>query len=172
VTQNFFLNKLPERETNERIAADYPEMDLSAIETVMQFLLTSKNVSNAYTAFFNRYKLSDGKFAVLAVLDERPRQAFAPSALADRIGVSRAAVTGIIDGLEASNLVERTDDPSDRRMQVIQLTAQGHELLETLMPEHYQRTAKLMSGLTEVERVLMCALLEKIQRGLPALSAE
>jgi DNA-binding MarR family transcriptional regulator len=172
VTQTFFLNKLPERETNERIAADYIDMDLSAIETVLRFLLTSKNVSNAYTAFFNRYKLSDGKFAVLAVLDERPRQAFAPSALADRIGVSRAAVTGIIDGLETSGLVERQDDPSDRRMQVIQLTAQGKELLETMMPEHYRRTAKLMSSLTEVERTLLRALLEKIQGGLSALSEE
>ncbi len=166
MTQNFFLNRLPEHETNQRIANEYPEMDISAIETVMQFLLVSKNTSSVYTAFFNKFGLSDGKFAVLAVLDERPRRAIAPSLLADRIGVSRAAVTGIIDGLEASKLVKRQGDPTDRRMQVIELTEAGNKLLETMMPEHYQRTANLMSSLTAVERTLFSALLEKIQAGL------
>jgi DNA-binding MarR family transcriptional regulator len=169
MTQNFFLNRLPEHETNQRLAADYPEMDVSAIETVMQLLLVSKNTSSVCTAFFNQYGLSDGKFAVLAVLDERPRQAIAPSVLADRIGVSRAAVTGIIDGLEVSGLVKRQDDPNDRRMMVIQLTQAGITLLETMMPEHYRRTATLMSSLTIIERSLLRSLLEKIQNGLTGL---
>lgn len=166
MTQNFFLNRLPEHQTNQRLAAEYPEMDVSAIETVMQFLLVSKNTSSFYTIFFNQYGLSDGKFAVLAVLDERPRQAIAPSVLADRIGVSRAAVTSIIDGLEVSGLVKREDDPNDRRMQVIQLTETGSSLLETMMPEHYRRTTALMSSLTAIERNLLRALLEKIQNRL------
>jgi DNA-binding MarR family transcriptional regulator len=172
MTQPFFLNRLPEHETNQDLAVEYPEMDVSAIETVMHLLLASKQVSSNYTIFFNTHGLSDGKFAVLAVLDERPRQSFAPSELADRIGVSRAAVTSIVDGLEASRLVERTDAPNDRRMQVIQLTAQGSALLEVMMPEHYSRTARLMSSLTEVERTVLRALLEKIQGGLSTLRQE
>jgi DNA-binding MarR family transcriptional regulator len=172
MTQSFILNQLPNHETNKRLASEYTDMDITAIETVLHFLLSSKQVSSAYTTFFNRYGLSDGKFAVLAVLDERPRKSFAPSELADRVSVSRAAVTSIIDGLEASGLVERQNAPNDRRMQVIQLTAQGSELLETMMPEHYRRTAALMSSLTEVERSLLRALLEKIQNGLVALREE
>lgn len=172
MAQNFFLNRLPEHETNERIATDYPEMDVSAIETVMQFLLVSKNVSGAYTNFFNTHGLSDGKFAVLAVLDERPRKSFAPSELADRIGVTRAAVTSIIDGLELSGLVKRQGDPNDRRMQVIELTTEGSKLLESLMPDHYRRTAKFMSSMTEIERGLFRALLEKLQGGLSVLNGD
>ncbi len=172
MTQPFILNQLPDHETNQRLANEYTDMDISAIETAMHFLLGSKQVSSAYTAFFNRHGLSDGKFAVLAILNERPRKSFAPSELADRVSVSRAAVTSIIDGLEASGLVERRDAPSDRRMRVIQLTAQGDELLETLMPDHYRRTTALMSSLTEIERSLLRALLEKIQNGLSALKED
>jgi DNA-binding MarR family transcriptional regulator len=172
VTQPFILKQLPDHETNQRLASEYAAMDVSAIETVMHFLMASKQVSSAYTAFFNRHGLSDGKFAVLAMLNERPRKSFAPSELADRVSVSRAAVTSIIDGLEASDLVERQNAPSDRRMQVIQLTAQGSELLETLMPEHYRRTTALMSSLTELERSFLRGLLEKIQNGLTALKEE
>lgn len=171
MSQQFFLNKLPDAETNERIAADYPEMDRSAIESILHFLLTAKNVSNAYTNFFNTYGLSDGKFAVLAVLDERPRKPLAPSELAERIGVTRAAVTGIVDGLESAGLVERQGAANDRRMQVIRLTKQGEKLLETLMPEHYRRTAEFMAGFTEIERNLLRALLEKLQGRLSVLSS-
>ncbi len=172
MTQSFPLNQLPDHDTNQRLADVYTGMDVSAIETVMHFLLAAKQTSSAYTHFFNRFGLSDGKFAVLAILNERPRKSFAPSELADRIAVSRAAVTSIIDGLEASGLVERQDAPSDRRMQMIQLTSQGDDLLKTLMPEHYRRNAALMSGLTEIERSLFRALLEKIQGGLSALREE
>jgi DNA-binding MarR family transcriptional regulator len=166
MSQSFFLNQLPEYETNKRLAANYSQMDVSAVETVMHLLLASKRVSISYTNFFNTYGLSDGKFAVLAVLDERPRKSYAPSELADKIAVSRAAVTSIIDGLETSGLIERQDAPNDRRMQVIQLTTLGNILLEQMMPAHYQRTANLMSGLTEVERTLLRTLLEKIEQGL------
>lgn len=169
MAQQFFLNKLPDHQINERLASDYPQMDASAIEAVMRLLLTSKRVSSVYSAFFQRFGLSDGKFAVLAVLDERPHQPFAPSALADRIGVSRAAVTSIVDGLENTGFVERQNAANDRRMQVIQLTSLGSELLATMMPIHYQRTASLMANLTEVERTLLKALLEKLESGLTTL---
>ena len=172
MTQNFILNKLPELETNQRIAADYADMDVSSMQTLLPFLLTSKMISSAYSQFFATYDLSDGKFAVLAVLDERPHKNYAPSELADKIGVTRAAVTNIVDGLVQAGLIERQNGITDRRMQVIALTEAGHQLLERLMPDHYRRTAQLFTNITQIERQLLRALLEKLTGGLDALKVK
>lgn len=54
----------------------------------------------------------------------------AASALADRLAVSRPSVTAVVDGLVTRGLVERHQDPDDRRRVGHDLTASGHRLLE------------------------------------------
>jgi DNA-binding MarR family transcriptional regulator len=56
------------------------------------------------------------------------RHANAPmrmSELADALGIARRSATSVVDGLEELQLVERIDDPQDRRAVLVQLTAAG-----------------------------------------------
>ncbi|MGI8944744.1 MAG: MarR family winged helix-turn-helix transcriptional regulator [Thermoleophilaceae bacterium] len=50
------------------------------------------------------------------------------SALAERVYCDASNVTGMVDRLEARALVERRDDPRDRRVKLIALTEDGVEL--------------------------------------------
>ncbi len=66
------------------------------------------------------------QYRVLILLCERKEEA---SALADKLGVSRPSVTGVVDGLVARGLVQRRHDPEDRRRVRHWLTLEGRRLL-------------------------------------------
>ena len=53
------------------------------------------------------------------------------SVLAERSGLTRQAVTQIVDDLEALGYVTRAPDPRDRRAKLVVYTSRGLELYET-----------------------------------------
>jgi DNA-binding MarR family transcriptional regulator len=75
------------------------------------------------------------------------------------MGVSLATITGIVDRLAAQGLVGRREDPRDRRVRRIELTAKGAELVERVMAtgaEHQRRLLQRMTAhqLAVVEEAL------------------
>ena len=50
--------------------------------------------------------------------------------LADHLGITVAAVSQLLDNLVKASLIQRTEDPSDRRVKLIALTEQGHRTVE------------------------------------------
>jgi len=59
--------------------------------------------------------------------------AVAPSVLADRMGLTRGAVTKLVDRLKAKQLLVRAKGRGDGRMQTIALTGSGAKLVPELM---------------------------------------
>ncbi len=55
-------------------------------------------------------------------------EAMAINALAERIRLSFAAAGRIVDGLVTSGLVERRENPDDRRVKLVTITAAGREV--------------------------------------------
>jgi len=78
-------------------------------------------------------------------------------------------MTGLLDGLERDGLIERLAHPEDRRKIGIRLTAKGRQVLEDMLPDYYRHIAKLMTNLTEKERLELMSLLAKVNRGLSSL---
>jgi DNA-binding MarR family transcriptional regulator len=54
------------------------------------------------------------------------------SELAKQVGVSTAAVTGLVDTLERKKLVRRGNLEGDRRVKMIRLTGFGNEIAEAI----------------------------------------
>lgn len=67
---------------------------------------------------------------VLMVLDIE--ESLSMHELAGKLGVGLATTTGIVDRLTAQHLVERREDPDDRRIRRIELSADGHEALDQM----------------------------------------
>lgn len=166
----FELRDLPSRARLEEVARQFPEADVTAIESCLAFLRVAADVQAAFDLHYSRHGLSQGKFNLLMLLFRNPAEGLPPSELAERAGVTRGTITGLLDGLERSGLVEREDHPEDRRMVKIRLTARGLDLLHRILPDQYRRTAGLMAGLTEPEREQLVALLTKIRTGITALT--
>ena len=99
-------------------------------------------------------------------MSRTPDKEVNPSSLAEELGVKKATMTGLLDGLEKDNLVERVSDPRDRRKIGIRLTAGGRQLLDEMLPDYYRHMAKLTANLSENERQTMLSLLAKVNQKL------
>jgi DNA-binding MarR family transcriptional regulator len=84
--------------------------------------------------------------------------------LARHLGVGLAATTGIVDRLVSQDLITRTEDPDDRRVRRIELTAEGAALVSRLRDAGLERMRRLLDRLDD-------ASLADLERALLALAA-
>ncbi|KAB8064678.1 MarR family transcriptional regulator [Janthinobacterium violaceinigrum] len=110
-----------------------------------------------------RHGLSEGKFVLLFLLRDAPK-GLSPHELAERAGVTRGTITGLLDGLERDGFLARHADQLDRRKLLVRLSAKGEAAAATLVDEHAQWIASLFADFTQQEMQLLSSLLEKAWR--------
>jgi DNA-binding MarR family transcriptional regulator/response regulator of citrate/malate metabolism len=106
--------------------------------------------------------ISQSKLSILMYLNQAIEQCASPSALATHCSVSRAAMTGLLDGLEQEGYVERDDHPSDRRALKIKLTAKGQQFLNWISPPGSYPILELVDRLEGDERKQLTELVRDI----------
>jgi len=159
------LKDLPRYECILEASQLYPDLDPTACEAYLHLLRAGDEVFTVCEANLMSHGLSPGRFTVLMLLlDKSTNQPLThtPAELAERAGVARATMTGLIDTLERDGLVKREADTVDRRMMSVSLTARGQEVLRQVLPTHFQRMAALLAPLPENERKTLVRLLNKI----------
>jgi DNA-binding MarR family transcriptional regulator len=167
------LKDLPRYERLLEAARQYPELDPSACEVFMNLLRTGDEVFRLMHAHYHGHSISQGRFVVLLLLFDQlagNSAAHTPAELAEKAGVTRATMTGLIDTLERDGLVHREPDLADRRMLSVTLTKKGDEFIKALLPVHFRRITELMSPLNENDRKTLMRLLNKIVEQAAALS--
>lgn len=73
------------------------------------------------------------------------------SALARQLEVSLSAVSGLVDRLVDNGYLERHEDPSDRRQQLVTLTPQGRAVVEHIRELNTKHLHALLRGLSDAE---------------------
>jgi DNA-binding MarR family transcriptional regulator len=111
--------------------------------------------------------MSQGKFTVMMLLNRQPEQGVNPSELADRAGVTRATMTGLLEGLEREKMITRSHDRQDRRRAVVKMTASARSFMDRLLPDYYTKIHELMTDMTEEDKRQLTRLLNKIGRRIP-----
>lgn len=92
-------------------------------------------------------------------------KAVAPSEVAERLGMTRGAVSKLIDRLVAKSLVSKAAaGAGDRRYQSVNLTAAGTALVPQLAALADQNDEEFFGGLTAAERRTLMNLMKKIVR--------
>ena len=162
----FFLKDLPTDMPLQEFSRRFSNMNPSALKICAELMRTGSGLLAAFETVLGQYGLSQGRFLTLIVMNRTPDQKINPSSLAEKLGVKRATMTGLLDGLEKDTLVERVSDPRDRRKTGIRLTAKGRGLLNELLPDYYRLMAKLTASLSENERQTMISLLGKVNQKL------
>ena len=90
------------------------------------------------------------------------RGPLAGHALTAEMGVSLATVTGIVDRLAAQGLVSRREDPTDRRVRLLELTAEGRKLVGSVMDAGSAPYRRLLSHLEVDELRLLDGLIRRM----------
>lgn len=165
----FLLKNLPREDALREQAQRYPDLDITAIQACLRLLRVGSDLHGAFSAYLARHGLSQGRFMVLMML-LRHEEGLRPAEVADLIGVTRATMTGLLSGLEKDGLILRREHEEDGRMAVVRLSAKGRQRLDGMLPDHYRRTAALMSGLSDAERQQFIHLLDKVAAGLEQVS--
>ncbi len=88
------------------------------------------------------------------------------SDLSKSMGVTTAAMTGIVERLVRDGHVVRISDPADRRVIKIRLTAKGNKSVKMIHSHRRQMVIKLFSVLSLIERDEYLRLLSKIRDGI------
>ncbi|HXS25024.1 MAG TPA: MarR family transcriptional regulator [Gemmatimonadales bacterium] len=89
-----------------------------------------------------------------------------PNYISDRLIVSRATVTGVLDTLVKRGFVRREPHPTDRRMVLVHLTQAGSRMADKVRRTVHRAEADWMGPLSEPERAQLTELLGKLQRYL------
>ena len=158
------LKDLPDAKVLEKFTARYPDADPSAVLPFLKLLRVSSDLSTALDNFLGGYGLLQGRWWVLILLMREHNLTSTPSELAERAGVSRATMTGLVDSLQREGLVERREDAQDRRKYVISLTAAGQAKLDAVMPDYYRRVEQLMRPIATEQRNALVACLTLLEQ--------
>jgi DNA-binding MarR family transcriptional regulator len=83
-------------------------------------------------------------------------------ALGEQLGLSLAAMSRAADELVQRGLMDRTEDPADRRMKRLRLTNKGHELVLKMREVRMAGFEQFVATLTPKQHTLLAKALEPI----------
>jgi DNA-binding MarR family transcriptional regulator len=119
----------------------------------------SRAFSNRGRARFGEHGLSSARVRLLTTLRHSPD--IRMHELADLLGVSRRAITAVVDALEADDLVARTPDPTDRRAFRLTLTDAGHGAVGRIEELQHEVSAEIFDVMTVEDRDRLAELLRR-----------
>ncbi|MFL5856229.1 MAG: MarR family winged helix-turn-helix transcriptional regulator [Solirubrobacteraceae bacterium] len=82
--------------------------------------------------------------------------------LGDQLGLSLAAMSRAADDLVQRGLVDRVEDPDDRRIKRLSLTPAGNELVQKLIESRLAGVGEFVDSLSPKERALLDKALQAI----------
>ena len=169
--RRFLLKNMPRARALREAASAYPGMDVAGLDAFSALLETAAEVLCAINTGLGRSGVSQARFRVLLLL-RVSAAGLHPMDLAGELGVERATITGLVDGLERSGLAARRPCDGDRRAVIVALTPKGRAMMDRLAPHRLQKVARLMGGLTGAEKRQLARILDKLKSRIPDFGKE
>ena len=161
---------MTETQTAGRAAVVRSRDNHGALRTWLRLLASSNLIEGEVRRRLRTaYGITLPQFDVLAQLDLATRdhpQGLTMSELSRRLMVTNGNLTGLIERLVDEKLVNRLPSPTDRRIQMVKLTASGKRALDAMTPDHERWIQELFSGLSADEQGELHALLGKLRESV------
>ncbi|GES43426.1 transcriptional regulator [Rhizobium dioscoreae] len=137
-----------------------PDLDTTAMGLFGRLRNLALHLSREMEKTFGRFGLNSANFDMLATLRRSGEPyTLSPSDLMETMMVSSGTMTNRIDQLERAGLVARSQNPDDGRSFLISLTPKGFELIDAAVTAHVETQKRLISTLSEGERMTLDRLL-------------
>jgi DNA-binding MarR family transcriptional regulator len=157
-------NRIP-----RRIAPDfeerYPDSSARATECAMNLVFTADLILKRISGLLQSFDITPASGLVLSILADS-EEPVSPNQIADRLIISRATVTGLIDTLERRGYVTRLPHPKDRRMLLVKLTGSGRRVADEFRPIVHQNEKVWLEALSEEEQQRLIEFLGRLQATL------
>lgn len=150
-----------------RWRADYAKrhkrVDLAAIELGQNLVQTYAMGEARLSQLAHAEGMTLSGINVLGILQQQAPQGCPLNTLSHLLLVSRANITGLVDGLVGKHFVKRQNDPNDRRVTFAKITAEGEKWLNAYFPKHYGEISCMFAGLNAREKGTLVKLLTKLR---------
>lgn len=134
-------------------------------------LLSCENVieQKIRSRFREQFEVTLPQFDVLSELEHASEQ-LTMSQLSKELMVSNGNITGVVDRLEKNKLVVRIRPEHDRRVQYIELTAEGKDAFRRMARKHEQWLEEWLANISIEEMDQLQSLLLKARDSVSAAS--
>ena len=149
---------------HERPAARAEDLELAGL-----LLATLPRLGKMAMHAGDQSPISANRAGVMWQLRER---ALRSGDLAQRCALTAPALTEIVDSLGREGLTRRLEDPSDRRVVLVELTARGRRELDRYREYMKERVAGVLAKLPADKRARLHAALSDLHDALEAMTKE
>jgi DNA-binding MarR family transcriptional regulator len=145
----------------ERARKQRPALDLGALDGHLGYFVRRLQVwiFQDFVRTLAAFDIRPAQYSVLVVIEANP--GLSQADLAETLGIERARLVRLLDGLERRGLIERQPSPSDRRSHALVLTREGQRSLRRIKALAAAHEANLVERLgPEKRQALLAALRE------------
>jgi DNA-binding MarR family transcriptional regulator len=112
--------------------------------------------------------LSPSAFQALAIL-EGAGEPLAAHTISERLLVSSASTTSLLDTLERRGLIQRSPHPSDRRKTLVHITDEARGIVDRMLPAVHAAATDAVVDLSEAQREQLIQMLTAIRHEVAEL---
>lgn len=156
------------RQLDESFEREYPGASRAATEAVLNLLATADLVVSDFERLLRHFGISEPAANVLAVLDGAG-EPLEPRTIAQRLVRTSGSMSNLLNTLEKRGWVRRFAHPGDGRRALVELTPQGAELVDEILPRIHRLERELMTNLSAEECEQLVELTGRVQRRLVEL---
>jgi DNA-binding MarR family transcriptional regulator len=159
--------KIPDRDHVDAVRAEWarewPDLDTRPIDVVARVGRLARFLDEGMDGLFATRGIRREGWDVLASLRRAgPPYRASPTELYRRLMRTSGAMTNRLRRLEEAGLIARVPDPADARALLVELTPQGHDLVDELAPLHLANERALLAALSAKEQEELTGLLAKL----------
>ncbi|WP_037265189.1 MarR family winged helix-turn-helix transcriptional regulator [Roseivivax halodurans] len=142
-----------------------PDLDTSAMGPIGRLSRVFHHLTRRMGETFARHGLNAAGFDVLATLRRSPPpHALSPGELMSSMMITSGTMTNRVDQLAKAGLVTRRSDARDARRAVVELTDEGHKLIDAALADHVETQKSLLTVLSSDEIAQLDAALFKLMK--------
>src|SRR5689334_18762407 len=145
--------------------ARYPDASARATECAMHLVYTADLLVKRIASLLQPFDLSPAAGLALSTLADAEAP-LPPNQIADRLIISRASATSLIDTLERRGYIQRRPHHTDRRMLLVELTDRGRQVANTFRPIVHHQEQVWLETLNEEEQQRLIGSLQRLQATL------
>ena len=141
------------------------------------FIPVLRELARTYQAFesysaahIRTLGLTPPQFDIVATLGNTNGMSF--KELGEKTLITKGTLTGVVDRLEAKELVRRAASPSDGRSQLVQLTRKGETIFAKSFPAHLNHVEQAFTAFSQNDLSDIETALQRLRQALVAASSK
>jgi DNA-binding MarR family transcriptional regulator len=151
----------PDVEASSSVWAGLGAQDREAFAAASALIRSAGAATTRIDHILRGFGLTFARYEVLLLLSWTRSGAMPLGRMRDRLLIHQAAVTNLVDRLEADGLVRRVPHAKDRRTTLAEITSDGRKVV---IPATRQIAAQLRLGISDEQAEEVFALVQKLRR--------